>query len=143
MTIVKNVMTMPEIFQYAAEDGCIDNEITCSNRNLWLLVMRNNEFIGIINVHIEGSAVAYFHPYTLRKYKDQFITMCKEFLIWFKVNMPVEVVKLNALIPDYAVNAYKAALDIGMTTEGVDRHSYRKHGKIWDRYMMGIIRSDI
>jgi hypothetical protein len=144
MALIKNIMTMPEIFQYAAEDGCTsDIDFTCSGRNVWLLAMDGDDFIGLVNVHIEGSAVAYFHPYVLKAQKRHFKSMCKAFLMWFKENMPPEVVKLNTLIPDYAQAAYKTAISIGLINEGVDRMSYRKHDKIWDRYLMGIIRGEI
>lgn len=144
MELVKQIMLMPEILQYASEDDpdC-DPVFTCEKGEAWLLAMDDDLFVGIIYTHITGSAVAFFHPYILRKHKDEFEPMCKAFLKWFADSMPNKIIKLNALIPTYAKPAYEAAISIGFTKEGVDRMSYRKHGKIWDRYLMGITRGEI
>ena len=144
MELVKQVMLMPEILQYAAGDNPDhDTEFTCGKDEAWLLAMDGDIFVGIIYTHITGGAVAFFHTYTLEKHSRKFKRMCRDFLKWFTDNMPKQIIKLNTLMPSYSKAAYKIAISLGFTKEGTDRMSYRKHDKIWDRYLMGITRGEM
>ena len=132
MDLVKKIMLMPEILQYAAGDNPeYDPVFTCNKNEAWLLAMDGDVFVGIVYTHIAGGAVAFFHPYVLKEHKGKFEVMCKTFLKWFADEMPEQIIKLNALIPAYAKATYKTAISIGLTKEGTDRMSYRKHNKIW------------
>ena len=144
MELVKQIMLMPEILQYAAEDDPDYNPVfTCEKGEAWLLAMDGDVFVGIIYIHITGGAVAFFHPYILEKQNRKFKRMCRAFLKWFSDNMPKEIIKLNTLMPSYSKAAYKIAISLGLTKEGTDRMSCRKHDKIWDRYLMGITRGEL
>ena len=144
MELVKQIMLMPEILKYAAEDEPDYNPVfTCDKGEAWLLAMDGDDFVGISYIHITGSAVSFFHTYILEKHNRKFKRMCRSFLKWFADNMPKQIIKLNTLMPSHAKAAFKIAISLGFTKEGTDRMSYRKYDKIWDRYHMGITRGEI
>ena len=144
MDLVRQIMLMPEILQYAAGDEPDYNHIfTCDKGEAWLLVMDSDVFVGIVYIEITGGAVAFFHTYILENQSRKFKRMCRTFLKWFTDNMPKQIIKLNTLMPSYSKAAYKIAISLGFTKEGTDRMSYRRYNKIWDRYLMGIQRGEI
>lgn len=144
LTLVKEFMLQPEIFRQAAEDGAsLDYEFTESEREIWLFAIENGVAIGAISVELENDTTAWFHPYILSSHKNEYLKLVKLFLDWFNLYFPVEVQKLNAYMPTYAKKAYKVALSAGFKDEGLNRMSYLKNGKLWDRHLVGIIRRDL
>jgi RimJ/RimL family protein N-acetyltransferase len=144
LELIKTFMMQPEIYKYASEDNAIANpEFTESGREVWLLAIEDNKAIGIVNSHLENGTAAWFHPYIMRDHKEKYLTLVNLFLKWFDQFFPVEIQKLNAYIPTYARKAYEIAMKAGFKGEGLNRMSYFKNGKLWDRHLVGMIRSEI
>jgi RimJ/RimL family protein N-acetyltransferase len=144
LELIKAFIMQPEIYKYASEDNAsMDPEFTESGREVWLLAIEDNEAIGIVNSHLENGTAAWFHPYIMRDHKDKYLALVNLFLKWFDQFFPVEIQKLNAYIPTYARRAYEIAMKAGFKDEGLNRVSYLKNGKLWDRHLVGMIRSEI
>ena len=140
---IKSFMLKPEICNRASEDGECDTNFTQGPREVWLFAIEGGEAVGIIHTHLENGAAAWFHPYILRSHKDNYLDLVNAFLIKFKAEFPKEIQKLNAYIPTYATKAYEVALSAGFKDEGLNRMSFMKFGKLWDRHLMGVIRGEI
>jgi hypothetical protein len=65
-----------------------------------------------------------------------------EFFAWFDT-LPDQCIKLVASIPFCYENVYNASKRVGFIDEGVNRKSYRKHGKVWDQWNIGLTRDEI
>jgi RimJ/RimL family protein N-acetyltransferase len=144
LELVKTFMMQPEIYQVASEDNAVANpEFTEGDQEVWLLAIEDNEAIGIINSNIENGTAAWLHPYIMRIHKSKYLDLVNLFLKWFDEFFPVEIQKLNAYIPTYAQKAYEIAMKAGFKDEGLNRLSYLKNGKLWDRHLVGLIRSEI
>lgn len=142
--LITSFMMQPEIYNRASEDGTNGvPEFTQGSREVWLYAIDGDEVVGMIHTHIENGAAAWFHPYILRSHKDKYLDLVKSFLIKFKAEFPAEIQKLNAYIPTYATKAYKVAISAGFKDEGLNRKSFMKFGKLWDRHLMGVIRGEI
>ena len=144
MDIVTKFMHLPEIYKYCAEFGADkDTRFTHGNKEVWIKYIENGEFIGLINMHVMTGSMCQFHPYILKKYKAQYNRMVKDFFKWFDDNMQAEAVKLNAVIPSIYRSTIRAAYDVGMTREGIDRMSYRHKKRVLDRVLFGITRKEM
>tara|TARA_R110000850_G_scaffold132469_3_gene253550 strand:+ start:540 stop:1004 length:465 start_codon:yes stop_codon:yes gene_type:complete len=144
LAVIKSFMMQPEIYELASEDGAsLDPDFTESGREAWLLAVESNKVIGLVHSHLENGSVAWFHPYILRSHKKEYLSLVKLFLEWFNKYFPVEIQKLNAYIPTYAKKAYEVAISAGFKDEGLDRMSYMKNGKLWDRHLVGVIRGEL
>ena len=144
LNLIKSFMMQPEIYKYASEDGAsLDPEFTESGREVWLLAIKDNEAMGIVHSHLENGTTAWFHPYIMRSHKDKYLNLVNLFLKWFDQFFPVEIQKLNAYIPTYAQKTYEIAMRAGFKDEGLNRMSYLKNGKLWDRHLIGIIRGEL
>lgn len=143
--VVKTFMSLPEICRYAAEEGAnIDSiEAETTGRNIWLIYSKDGESMGLTQMQIKTGCMAEFHPYILRKYKQNYDDMIKEIFNWFIENMPAQIVKLNAWIPSICKGALSAADRAGMITEGVDRKSFLTKMGACDRILKGITRQEM
>jgi len=144
MSFVKDFMLLPEISKFA-EHGANLEEVTFKydNKEIWLTFSDENKVIGIINVHVETGTMCMFHPYILSAYRDQYFNMCMRFFDWCAVNLPADVLKLNAVIPVLFKATLKIAKKCGMKVEGIDRISYRSNRGVHDRILLGITREEI
>jgi RimJ/RimL family protein N-acetyltransferase len=142
--LIKTFMMQPEIYRHAAEDGAsLDPEFTESGREVWLLAIKDNEAIGIVNTTLENGSTAWFHPYILKSNKQDYLLLINLFLKWFDQYFPVEIQKLNTYVPSYAKKAYEVVMRAGFKDEGLNRKSYLKNGKLWDRHLVGLIRGEL
>ena len=144
LDLIKTFLMQPEIYQVASEDGAsVDPEFTESGREIWLLATEDGATIGIVHSHLENGSTAWFHVYILRSHKEKYIHLVNLFLKWFDQFFPVEIQKLNAYIPTYARKTYEIAMSAGLKDEGLNRMSYLKNGKLWDRHLVGYIRGEL
>tara|TARA_R110000824_G_scaffold188319_1_gene369671 strand:+ start:14786 stop:15250 length:465 start_codon:yes stop_codon:yes gene_type:complete len=144
LAVIKSFMMKPEIYKLASEDGAsLDPDFTESGRETWVLAVENNEVIGLVHSHLENGTAAWFHPYILHSHKKEYLSLVKLFLEWFNEYFPIEIQKLNAYIPAYAKKAYDVAISAGFKDEGLNRMSYMKNGKLWDRHLVGVIRGEL
>ena len=145
MSVVADFMLLDEISRYAVEYGADkDDEVfEHGDRQGWLTYTSDGQIVGMINFHLETGTMGAFHPYILRSHKDQYNGMVLEFFEWFCRVVPEQIVKLNVAIPTIFKGAVKAAIDVGMTFEGLDRQSYLSEFGPCDRIMLGITREEM
>lgn len=145
MCYVKSFMTLPEVARYASEYGAdIESEVfETTSRMAWLSFIHEGEKVGLIKFYLVSGCAAQFHPYILRKHKDLYLTMASEFFKWFKSKDNEQIVKLNVAIPTKFKNTIQAAIDGGMTIEGVDRLSYLSESGPCDRMLLGVTREEL
>ena len=145
MLIVRDFMLLPEISRYAVEYGADpkDAEFVCDGRNGWLIYNHEGQDVGMIKFYLCTGTMGMFHPYILRKFKDSYNTMVKEFFKWFVDNVPVQICKLNVAIPKQFKGAIRAAEVANMMHEGVDRLSYLSKTGPCDRMLLGITRREM
>lgn len=141
MAYVREFMLRPEIYRYAAEYGNDPDaaEFVSDEKQCWL----DFEGVGLINIHIETGCMIQFHPYILRTHKERFNEMVLKLFHYFDKCLPEEVVKINVTIPVIYENTLRAAETVGMTSEGLDRSSYRHKGGVCDRILYGITREEL
>lgn len=144
LELIKAFMMQPEIYRHAAEDGAsIDPEFTANDREVWLLAIKDSVAVGIVHSHLENGTTAWFHPYILKEHKEDYLILIKLFIEWFDKYFPIEIQKLNAYVPTYAKKAYQATMSAGFKDEGLNRMSYLKNGKLWNRNLVGYIRGEL
>ena len=143
MDFVNNFMTLPEVRRYAAEYGAEDEEFITDSRHAWLSYSVCNVSVGLIYFHIITGCAAQFHPYILRKYKDEYDNMVQEFFRWLISTDQSTITKFNAVIPETCKGALKAADRARMTVEGVDRDSFLTEDGPCGRIMLGITLKEL
>jgi RimJ/RimL family protein N-acetyltransferase len=145
MQAVSEFMLKPEITRYACEYGSSpeDETFTANGRRGWLGFYHEGEMIGLTKFYLVTGTMGAFHPYILRKHKEKYNGMVRQFFEWFLDDAPEQICKLNVYIPLQFKGAIKAALDVGMTKEGVDRMSYLSKAGPCDRIMLGITRREM
>lgn len=108
----------------------------------WLLILDDENVMGAIFVHQTTSSVVQLHPYMLKEYRPLFRAVMGLFFEWF-CGLPDQVIKLACSIPFCSEKVYNAAKRVGFIDEGVSRQSYRKHGKVWNQWNLGLTREEI
>ena len=138
-------MQLPEIFRYAAEFGAIKEsvEYNQSDREIWFEYIDNNELVGMIHMTVETGVMCMFHPYILKDYAYSYVSMITQFFSFFCAEVRPQLVKLNCAIGRIFRPAIKAAVDVGMTKEGIDRMSYLTKNGPCDRVLFGITRDEM
>ena len=144
MNLVKSILTVPEIWEQAAEDGVEQDDYYPGYDSLsaWLLCEIDDEPIGLILVHHENASVLNIHPYLKRKFKRNGRDMMTEFFKWFN-SLPESVCKVNVTIPFNRKIVYNFAKRVGFKDEGTNRMSYTKCGITYDQYRLGLTREEI
>jgi hypothetical protein len=143
LELIKAFMMQPEIFRVASEDSAsAEQEFTAHDREIWMFAIKDSVAVGIVHSHLENGTTAWFHPYIMKSHKKDYLILIKVFLQWFDKYFPIEVQKLNAHVPTYAKQAYKATINAGFKDEGLNRLSFMKNGKLWNRHLVGYIRGE-
>lgn len=145
MSAVKSFMTKPEIFRYAGEHNADPKFATVRSNDycFWLSFKIDGETVGMTSFYRTSGCAVEFHPYILRAYKGLYNEMVSQIFEWFAENMPDKYIKINAVIPVIHKGAINAAIEAGMTQEGVDRMSYITESGACDRINYGITREEI
>lgn len=141
LNLVKELITRPEIWERAAEDGLNPDEYFPSYNDMtaWLVCKEGKENIGIMLIHIDTSISAILHPYLIKAGKGQ--KMIKAFYRWFLDNTPL--LKINVAIPELYKEVIAFSKSMGFKDEGFNRSSYMKDGKVYGQINMGIERDEI
>ena len=144
MLKVRGIVTSPDIWERIS-DGIDSDKYypSTDNTNQWLLVLNEDDIIGVIYVHCDTSCSIGFHPYLREKYRDYGREMIKAFFEWFIESIPVEYVKINVIIPECFPSVINFSKKVGFKNEGVSRNSYTRNGDIFNRVMLGITRDEV
>lgn len=145
MDYVKDFMTQPEIWRYAAEYGAEYGPIDFhyNGRKVWLSYSVEGESVGLIEFDIMTGTMAMIHPYIIRSHKQHYDMMIQEFFRWFLDCVPEQICKINVLIPDFCKGAQEASKRAGFKFEGLDTKSWLSEFGACDRFLLGIARGDI
>lgn len=142
MDLVKSILIRPDIWERAAEDG-IDKEAfypSYDSMSLWLLC-KDEENIGIILIHTDTSISIKIHPYLMEEHRERGREMMTEFYKWFLENTDTH--KINVIIPEPFRRVVNFSKKIGFKHEGFSEESYKKNGKIYGQYQLGITRNKV
>lgn len=144
MNLVRLIITSPEIWDHAVEDG-VKKELyipSYDDQSCWLLCEINNEIAGAIYVCNANTNTLIIHPNILKKYRKFCRDVIHSFLKWF-LQLPSFICKLNVAIPECRKIVYNLAKRIGFVDEGINRKSYCKNGMMHDQYLLGLTRLEI
>jgi RimJ/RimL family protein N-acetyltransferase len=145
MELVRAIMTEPEIWDRASEDG-IDQETWYPGTDgfsIWLLCVEDNTPIGVILLHTDNSTTLKMHPYLRKAHRTRGRDMMKEFYEWVLENTEDRINKINVSIPENDKRVINFAKKVGFKKEGLNRDSYMKNGTIYAQQNLGITRSEI
>ncbi len=145
MDEVKRLISIPEIWDRAAEDGIESDSFypTYDDMSFWLICSHNDNNIGLILAHLDNCTTLKMHPYLLTKYRKYYLDMMNEFFKWFLGVIPLAINKLNITIPFNRKMVFNCAKKLGFKEEGINRASYTKDGEIWDQWNMGLTRNEV
>lgn len=128
-----------ELFERMSDDytKCIKYDPSDSD---WLGWYDGDECQALMSVHPETSIVLIVHIHIPKKFrgKDSY-KMGNELLRYVETTCNERFVKINAKIPAIYMDVTKFAQKNGFMIEGIDRHSFIKNGRIYDRLILGKI----
>lgn len=144
MDLVRSIMTTPEIWSQAVEEGTRIDRFYPIQDDLcvWLLVKLKSEIIGVMLVNHDTSCSINIHPVLFSKYKRYGRDMMKSFFAWVD-SMPGYVTKVNCSIPDHLKIVQNFAVKVGFKQEGTNRASFFFNGKAQDQTRFGLTREEI
>lgn len=131
----------PELLDRISDTECERAVFRPSDQFLGVYVY--GELVGFFLFRQENTSAIEIHINILESGRKHAFKATKMFLKQFKEFSPKEIIKINAKIPVIFEDVYWFAKKCGMQDEGLDRKSYKKHGKIYDRYILGITREEI
>ncbi len=110
----------------------------------WLIVLDGDCDIGVYCVHVENGTTLEMHIHILPDHRKRCAYLAQiRFFEWFLEEAPKDYNKLIAKIPSIFSNVKSFAERNGMNLEGTSTDSYRKNGKLCDRWLMGMTRKDV
>ncbi len=144
MMLVRQIAISPDIWNRFSDGVTIDDYVPSNNdQEQWLLILNDNETVGIIYIFCETTCSLGFHPYMLKAHRRYGREMVKLFYDWFLKNIPESYCKINGVVPECFKSVINFAFKVGFTQEGINRNSYRFNGKIYNQVMLGITREEV
>jgi len=142
--LIESVMLRDDIFAVIAEDGQTKQDQDFDTyKNCFLSLAVDGQLIGIYVIHPQNQITIEIHAHVLPEYRKQHSKESgRKALDWIINNVP-QCEKVIAKVPSIYENVYLFCLANGFTEEGVNRLSYKKDGKIYDQYMLGITKQEI
>ena len=112
-------------------------------KEYWVgMYINEDELIGCYRLHQINLATWQGHAFMLKGYRKEYSKLgCRKTLQWLLDNTDCQ--KLIATVPMMYENVMKFLEGIGFHTEGVNRQSYTKRGKLWDVVQYGLTREEI
>lgn len=142
--VVKSVMLCPEIWETVAEDDQLPEMFEPEmEADCWLNVLRGTSLIGLYNVHPHNSVTLEIHAQILPEYREGYAKDSSRLVLQWVLDNAPEYEKVIAQIPTLYPNVKQFTLNAGFQEEGINRLSYRKNGKIYDQWLLGITRPEI
>ena len=138
---IRDVLTHPEIYPLVTDDRSpeVYDFHPPENENIiYLIAEVDGETAGVIVYIPEASVVLDSHIAILPKYRMYSTAIGRMAIAWAFDN--TKAVKIEGRIPKCNRKTYKFAKKIGFKSEGVSKLSYLKGGKLFDRYLVGIIK---
>lgn len=130
-----------ECWDEISEDG-IDQYMPDIVNEYWIGLHNGEETVGCYRLHQLTSICWEGHVFMRPKHRKEYSKLgCFTTLQWIIDNTDCE--KLIANVPMKFENVMKFLEGIGFVTEGVNRKSFTKDGKLWDVVHYGLTRPEI
>lgn len=124
----------PKVFDTISEDGVRDLP---ENVGAGYLCGYVPELIGCFIIHPQNRICMDVHVQVLPEHRKRWAReFGKAVIEWTWENTSAQ--KLVAQIPFLYPNVMEFAREMGFEVEGVNTQSFRKKGKIWDQWYMGL-----
>eukprot|EP00918_Siedleckia_nematoides_P002892 GHVU01006637.1.p3 GENE.GHVU01006637.1~~GHVU01006637.1.p3 ORF type:complete len:172 (+),score=16.68 GHVU01006637.1:1099-1614(+) len=145
MELVRAIMTEPDIWERAAEDG-VDIETWYpgyDGMTAWMLCIEDESIVGVILLHTDTSVSIKMHPYLRQEHRSKGRDMMKAFYEWFLHDAQSKINKINVTIPINQRKVINFSLKVGFKKEGICRQSHLKGGVLHDIQHLGITRKEV
>ncbi len=142
--LIRDVVTMPEIWETVAEDGQEpDNFQPDFIHHCWLKIVSSGVVIALWQFKPVNKITLDVHPYVLPAFRGKVGKAAGiEHLKWIYDHGP-QYQKLVASIPVIYKHVKIYANMLGYKDEGLNRCSYLKNDKVHDQWILGITRNEI
>lgn len=133
---INRVLKHPDIFERISEDGV--------NIKLWqpdingAFYLTDDQNIGVMVYHWLNGITLECHVQVLPEHREKAFEFGQKALRWAWVN--TEATKIVAQIPTIYIDVLRFAYKHGFSFEGNNKQSYKKHGRIYDQYYLGLIK---
>lgn len=139
---IKSFVTESEVFDEISEDNLSREQWNPDMNSGWFVHTEDDEICGLWMAELRNGITIEIHPMILKKFRGKKAYKgAKEFFTWITKNTKYE--KINAEIATCFPNAKMFAVQCGMKAEGTIRQSFKKNGKIYDQWILGITRKEL
>lgn len=138
---IREIATIPALWETIAEDGIDQDTWMPDISEGWLYASDEEGFVGIYNVHPSNSTTLQIHPMIPPETRGRrAYESAVEVLDWIFTTTKYQ--KVVCEIPVIYRNVKLFAMSAGMKEEGINRKSYLKNGKIHDQWHLGIAKQE-
>jgi len=107
-------------------------------KSIWVGYFDNEDCMALLSVHEENSIVLNMHMHIPKKNRGKKSFKIGNSLIDYAIeHCNKRFVKINVKIPVIYQDVIKFAKKVKFEEEGLDKKSFKKNGKIFDRIIMG------
>lgn len=139
---LRKLLTHKSIWPLCSSDGDnIDLFMPIYGDNIMWLEF--DGYRGAIMLQKLNDVVIEIHPYLHGDYRVYCRLMMREFYEWFDRHIDKQFLTVRSTIPFTRKIVHNFAIKVGFVCNGIEPNSYRKNGKIYDRWIMGISRADM
>lgn len=138
------LMSDPELFERISDDNCKspDFNISFGDSDVIYGCFHNGELSGVVNYTPESSVTVDVHCNFVESKRDYALELVKMTVVdLFKTYKSIS--KVNACVPVCYPDVIGFCFKFGLITEGIDRKSILKGGKLLDRMRLGATRNEI
>jgi len=142
---IKEILFSPCLWERISEDGQTQEAFIFVNRPeyIWLGIYDGDLLVGMFFLHPLNSTSLQIHIHMLDEHRVKYAYDSGAMIIYWFVNQCHETInKLVAEIPVIYQDVYHFTQKFGFQNEGINRDSYRKNGKIYSQYRLGLTRKE-
>lgn len=136
------VLSDPEIIERTSEDGADLDDLTEDEGEYIIGTYLDDLLIGVWRLTSLSSVCLEVHCHILKAFRVLSYDSWAQVFELIDKHLP-EYVKFNAKIPVCFPEVYHFSKNIGMKDEGVDRHSIRLKGELFDQWLVGGTREEM
>lgn len=136
--MIKKMLIVDKELYERISDDYTDIEKYDPSKSDWLGWFDGDECKALLSIHEENAVVLNVHIHIPAKHRGKgSFMMGNSLLKHLEKNCLKRFVKINAKIPELYPDVIRYAEKNGFEVEGIDRKSYIRDGKIYDRFMLG------
>ena len=138
LVLVKSILTNPAIYQGAKDDfSPPPDQFEVNDGFQWILARIDGELMGLWALAPQSHILWEVHTCLLPEaWGEDAAAAAKEFLEW--VWTETTCLRLFTRVPACSRTAMAFAKKAGMKESGIEPMAFKKHGKLWDMYTLGI-----